>query len=68
MKYSLYFPIKKSFPLSLSFFSLASTNCPVTTFEFNKALIAMYEKNFDGPLLDSLYVDKDTANNRGKHI
>ena len=54
--------------LSLAFFSFASANCLEYMMKFQVATIAMYDKDFDGLLLDSIYVDKGTANNRGERI
>lgn len=54
--------------LSLTFFSFASANCLEFMMKYQAATIAMYDKDFDGLVFDSMYVDKGTANNRGERI
>ena len=54
--------------LALTFFSLASANCLKTIFEFQRYEYLMHDKDYGGLVLDSMYVDKGTANNRGELI
>ncbi len=54
--------------LSLALLSFASANCLEYMMKFQATTLAMYDKDFDGLVLDSMYVDKGTANNRGEHI
>ncbi|MBO7413581.1 MAG: hypothetical protein J6U20_07970 [Fibrobacter sp.] len=54
--------------LALTFFSLASANCLKTIFEFQRYEYLMHDKDYSDFVLDSMYVDKGTANNRGERI
>lgn len=54
--------------LSLSLFSFTSANCLHTVFEVVRSELPMYDKTFNGLIVDSAYWDKGTANNRGKSI
>lgn len=54
--------------LALTLFSVVSANCLNTIFEFQRYDFFMYDKDYDGLVLDSMYVDKGTANNRGELI
>lgn len=54
--------------LALALFSLVSANCLNTVFEFQRYDFFMYDKDHGGLVLDSMYVDKGTANNRGELI
>lgn len=53
---------------ALTLFSLASANCIKTIFDFERSEYLMYDKDYDGFVLDSMYVDKGTADNRGERI
>ena len=53
---------------TLILFSLASANCIKTIFDFQRYGYLTYDKDYDGFVLDSMYVDKGTAENRGEHI
>ena len=44
------------------------TNCLQTVFDFEKSIISTYDKDYHGLLIDSLYMDKGNASNRGKSI
>ena len=43
-------------------------NCIQTIFDYEKAIITTYDKDFEGLIIDSAYVDKGTANTRGDRI
>lgn len=53
---------------ALTFFSLASANCLKTIFDFERYEYLLHDKEYGGLVLDSMYVDKGTANNRGERI
>ena len=44
------------------------TDCLQTVFDFEKTILSTYDKDFHGLIIDSLYMDKGSANSRGKSI
>lgn len=53
----------KRIPADLSY-----TDCIQTVFEFQRAMLSYYGGDYSGLVVDSMYWDKGTANNRGESI